>query len=58
MEDEKFIRQLGDENQWLRGLLESVARDLERISSLEQYAAHTEPLQARAMRIRERLSQR
>ncbi len=49
---------LADENTRLRGLLESVARDLERISSIEEYAAHTEPLQARAMRIRERLSQR
>ena len=58
MQDEELILQLGEENNWLRGLLESVARDLERISSLEQYAAHTEPLQARAMRIRERLSQR
>ncbi len=57
MQDEEFIRQLGDENQWLRGLLESVAVDLERISSIELYAAHTEPLQARAMRIRQRLSQ-
>jgi hypothetical protein len=57
MEDEELIRQLGDENNWLRGLLESVARDLERISSIEEYAAHTESLQARAMRIRERLSQ-
>jgi phage host-nuclease inhibitor protein Gam len=53
-----FIRELGDENKTLRELLEAVAQDLEAISSKDEYAPHTEPLQARAMRIRERLSER
>jgi hypothetical protein len=46
---------LGQENLWLRELLEQVARDLEGISAREEYAVHTMALQGRAMRIRKRL---
>ena len=48
--------ELAHENRWLRELLEHVALDLERISSVDEYAPHTEALQKRAMRIRAHLS--
>jgi hypothetical protein len=54
MATDPLTRQLGDDNQRLRELLELVAKDLEAIASKEEYAAHTVPLQRRAMRIRAR----
>ncbi len=57
MATDPIIKELGDENVWLRELLEQVAKDLEAISSKDEYAPHTEALQRRAMRIRERLSE-
>jgi hypothetical protein len=51
-----MIKELGDENVWLRELLVQVARDLEAISPKDEYAPHTEALQRRAMRIRTHLS--
>ena len=47
---------LSQENLWLRGLLEKVAQDLEGISSVDEYAPHTDALLRRAMRIRAHLS--
>jgi hypothetical protein len=57
MATDPIIKELGDENIWLRELLVQVARDLEAISSKDEYAVHTESLLARAMRIRKRLSE-
>ena len=56
MPTDQTIKKLGDENVWLRALLVQVAKDLEAISSKDEYAAHTEALQRRAMRIRTHLS--
>jgi hypothetical protein len=39
----------------LRGLLETVAQDLERIACEERYARHVDPLRERARRIRAHL---
>ncbi len=49
------LRRLHRENLWLRELLRKVAQDLERISSVEEYAAHTKPLLQRSQRIRRHL---
>ena len=56
MPTDPLTYELSQENLWLRGLLEKVAQDLERISSVDEYAPHTEALQRRAMRIRAHLS--
>lgn len=56
MATDPITKELGEENIWLRDLLEQVARDLEALSSKDEYAPHTEALQRRAMRIREHLS--
>ena len=57
MATDPIIKELGEENIWLRELVVQVAKDLEAISSNDEYAPHTEALQRRAMRIRERLSE-
>ncbi len=49
------LRTLHRENLWLRDLLTKVAQDLERISSVEEYASHTKPLLRRSQRIRRHL---
>jgi hypothetical protein len=56
MATDPLIKELGDENIWLRELRVQVAKDLEAISSKDEYAPHTEALQRRAMRIRVHLS--
>ena len=57
MATDPIIKELGDENRRLRETLEGVAQDLEALSSMDEYAPHTERLQRRAMRIRQRLSE-
>lgn len=56
MPTDPLTYELSQENLWLRGLLEKVAQDLEGISAVEEYAAHTEALLRRAMKIRAHLS--
>ncbi len=56
MPTDPLTYELSQENLWLRELLEKVAQDLEGISSVDEYAPHTEALQRRAMRIRAHLS--
>jgi len=44
---------LGREDLWLRELLEAVGKDLEGISTREEYVEHAETLLSRSMQIRE-----